>query len=157
MAYQKLQGRRAINVFPTNDVVIPAPGDKVVEGTTDANTANKLVDSTAVFTSKSIIPGATVYNTSANTVATVIAVDSNTTLSLSANIFTAQPEGYVVYNTNNSEGPVLYVGTGGTLAIKTVGGDVVQLTNVANGSFIPIMVQCVQSTGTGASDIIALW
>ncbi len=157
MAYQKLQGKRAINVYPTDDVIIPAPGDKAVQGTTDANTANKLVDSTALFQTKSIIPGATVYNTSTNTVATVTNVDSATTLSLSADIFTAQPEGYIVYNTNNSEGPVLFVGTGGTLTIKTVGGDVVQLTNVANGSFIPIMVQCVQNTGTGASGIIALW
>ena len=157
MAYQKLQGKRAINVYPTDDVIIPSPGDLAVEGTTDANTANKLVDSTALFTTKSIVPGATVYNTSTNAVATVIGVDSNTTLSLSANIFAAQPEGYAVYNTNNSEGPVLYVGTGGTLAIKTVGGDLVQLTNVANSSFIPIMVKSVQTTGTTASDIIALW
>ena len=157
MAYQKLQGKRAINVIPADNVIIPSPGDKAVSGTTTANTANKLVDANAVFTSKSIIPGATVYNTDTNTVATVTGVDSQTTLSLSANIFAAQPEDYIVYNTNNSEGPVLFVGTGGSLTIKTVGGDVVQLTNVANGSFIPIMVECVQSTGTGASGIIALW
>jgi hypothetical protein len=157
MAYQKLQGRRAIPVTPTDDVIIPSPGDKAVEGTTDANSANQLVDSTALFLTKSIVPGATVYNTSTNAVATVTNVNSNTSLELSANIFAAQPEGYAVYNTNNSEGPVLFVGTGGTLAITTVGGDTVQLTNVANASFIPIMVKCVQSTGTTASGIIALW
>tara|TARA_R100000654_G_scaffold6242_1_gene16537 strand:+ start:4314 stop:4787 length:474 start_codon:yes stop_codon:yes gene_type:complete len=157
MAYQKLQGKRAINVYPTDNVIIPAPGDEAVSGNTDANTANKLVDSTALFQTKSIIPGATVYNTDTGAAATVTGVDSPTTLSLSADIFTAQPEAYVVYNTNNSEGPVLFVGTGGTLTIKTVGGDVVQLTNVANGSFIPIMVQCVQNSGTTSSGIIALW
>jgi hypothetical protein len=155
MAYQKLQGLRAINVYPNDDVRIPSPSDLVASGDNDAVAANLLEDSTANFLGK-VKPGATVYNTTTNATATVTRVD-DTVLTLSEDIFTATPEGYAVYNTDNSEGPVLFVGTGGTLAIKTVGGDLVQLVNVANASFIPIMVGTVQDTGTSASDIIALW
>ena len=155
MAYQKLQGRRAINVYPNDDVRIPSPSDLVASGDNDAVAANLLEDSTANFIGK-VIPGATVYNTTTNLTATVLKVQE-TVLTLSEDIFLADPNGYAVYNTNNSEGPVLFVGTGGTLAIKTVGGDLVQLTNLANASFIPIMISSVQDTGTTCSDIIALW
>jgi len=155
MAYQKLQGRRAINVFPNDDVIVPSPSDLVASGDNDAVAANLLEDSTANFIGK-VIPGATVYNTTTNLTATVLKVQE-TVLTLSEDIFLADPNGYAVYNTNNSEGPVLFVGTGGTLAIKTVGGDLVQLTNLANASFIPIMISSVQDTGTTCSDIIALW
>lgn len=155
MAYQKLQGRRAINVFPNDDVIVPSPSDLVASGDNDAVAANLLEDSTANFIGK-VIPGATVYNTTTNLTATVLKVQE-TVLTLSEDIFLANPNGYAVYNTNNSEGPVLFVGTGGTLAIKTVGGDLVQLTNLANASFIPIMISSVQDTGTTCSDIIALW
>lgn len=155
MAYQKLQGRRAINVIPNDDVIVPSPSDLVASGTNDGVDPSKLEDSTANFVGK-VIPGATIYNTSTNLTATVLAV-SATVLTLSEDIFLATPNGYAVYNTNNSEGPVLFVGTGGTLAIKTVGGDLVQLTNLANASFIPIMISSVQDTGTSCSDIIALW
>ena len=155
MAYQKLQGRRAINVVPNDDVIVPSPSDLVASGDNDAVAANLLEDSTADFRGK-VVPGATVYNTTTNLTATVLKVQE-TVLTLSEDIFLANPNGYAVYNTNNSEGPVLFVGTGGTLAIKTVGGDLVQLTNLANASFIPIMISSVQDTGTTCSDIIALW
>jgi len=56
-----------------------------------------------------------------------------------------------------NNGCVLYVGTGGILRILTVGGDDVTLTNVPNGSFIPIQVLRVFLSTTTATDIIALW
>jgi len=56
-----------------------------------------------------------------------------------------------------NNGCVLYVGTGGILRILTVGGDDVTLTNVPNGSFIPIQVLRVFLSTTSANDIIALW
>ncbi len=155
MAYQKLQTQRAIAVFPTDDVTVPSPSDLVSSGTNDSVLANHLVDSTASFTGK-VKPGATIYNTTDSTVATVEAV-SDTSLRLSADIFAVTAKAYSVYNTDNSEGPVLYIGTGGALSIKTVGGDLVTLINVADGSFIPIMIGTVQATGTTASGIIALW
>jgi len=54
-------------------------------------------------------------------------------------------------------GCVLYVGTGGSLAVMTVGGDSVVLLNVQSGSFLPIQVARVLVTGTSATDILALW
>jgi len=155
MAYQKLQTGRAITVYPTDGVTVPSPADLSSSGTNDSVLANHLVDSTASFVGK-VAPGATVYNTTDGTVATVEAI-SETSLRFSADIFTATPKSYSVYNIDNSQGPVLYVGTGGTLAITTVDGDAVTLTNVANGSFIPIFIGTVEATGTSASDIIALW
>jgi len=52
---------------------------------------------------------------------------------------------------------VLYVGTGGNLAVITAGGDSVIFTNVQSGSFIPVQVSRVLVTGTSATGIIALW
>jgi hypothetical protein len=56
-----------------------------------------------------------------------------------------------------NNGCVLYVGTGGILRILTVGGDDVTLTNVPNGTFIPIQVLRVFLSTTTATNIIALW
>ena len=54
-------------------------------GTTDGVTTDKLVDSTQDFTS-SVSVGDTVNNTTDGTTATITAIDSNTTLSLSSDI-----------------------------------------------------------------------
>lgn len=48
----------------------------------------------------------------------------------------------------------LYVGTGGTLTVVTEGGDTVQFTNVANGSYLWIRTSLVKSTGSTASGIL---
>lgn len=56
-----------------------------------------------------------------------------------------------------SNGCVLYVGTGGDLAVVTVGGDSVVFTNIQDGSFLPIQVLKVLATGTTATNVIALW
>ena len=53
MAYQKLQGRRAIDVVPNDDVIIPGPGSESVSGTTDGSVANKLVDSLLTLQARS--------------------------------------------------------------------------------------------------------
>ncbi|MBI5588324.1 MAG: hypothetical protein HY889_08175 [Deltaproteobacteria bacterium] len=66
-----------------------ATGLLLASGTTSATTANKLVDSIAAFTAALV--NKTVYNATTDTWAKVTAVDSPTTLSLSADIFlTAQ-------------------------------------------------------------------
>ncbi len=154
MSYQKLQSRRAINVYPQDGVSVPSPSDKIVSGSNTSVVSNELVDSSADFTSKNVKAGFTVYNTTTAKSAKVTAV-SETSLTLSSDIFLASPDNYVVYGIN-SVGPVLYVGTGGSLEIITVGGDSITLTNVGNASFIPIMVSEVLSATT-CSDIIALW
>lgn len=57
--------------------------------------------------------------------------------------------------TNN--GCVLYVGGAGNLKVLTVGGDEVTLTAVPVGTFVPVQVLRVFSTGTTATNIVALW
>ncbi len=56
-----------------------------------------------------------------------------------------------------TRGCVLFVGTGGTLVVRTAGGDDVTLLNIADGTFIPLQVVRVFATGTTAADILALW
>lgn len=52
---------------------------------------------------------------------------------------------------------VLYVGTGGDLSVRTAGGDDVIFYNVVSGTFLPVNVVRVFSTGTEADNIVALW
>ena len=54
-------------------------------------------------------------------------------------------------------GCVLYVGVAGNLRVTTVAGDDVTFENIQNGSFFPVQVKQVFSTGTTADNIIALW
>ena len=49
----------------------------------------------------------------------------------------------------------LYVGTAGNVAVTTVDGDTVTFT--AASGFLPVCVSHVLSTGTTATDILALW
>jgi len=158
MAYQKLQGRRAINVYvTTDDVPIPSPSSKLKEGQNDGVALGFLQDSTTDFLALKVKAGDVVYNTTTGTSAKVLKVLTNE-LFLNANIFLVLGENYVVYSMQLSEdGPVLFVGTGGDLNIVTSGGDTVLLTNLTNASYVPIMVRSVQLTATTCSDIIALW
>ena len=57
--------------------------------------------------------------------------------------------------TNN--GCVLYIGGYGDLKVDTVGGDTVTFVGVLGGTFFPVQVLKVFSTGTSAGDIVALW
>lgn len=66
----------------------------MASGTTDGTTANKLVDSTKTFLS-TVMVGDIVRNTTDTTTATVTAVDSDTTLSLDADIMISG-ENYVI-------------------------------------------------------------
>jgi len=157
MAYQKLQGKRAIDVYPADDVKIPSPSNIVLSGANTSVVVAYLVDAGADFFAANIRSGDIVYNTTTGAAAKVLQVVTATALLLSVDIFVATPNNYAVYVQGDSDGPVLYVGTGGTLSIITAGGDNVTLTGVNNGSFIPIMVFSVQATGTSCSDIIALW
>jgi len=151
MAYQKLQVGRALTVIASNSINIPNVAGPTVSGTTDGVTANKLVDSTASFTSNLL--GYIVY--SGTQVATVTAVDDATTLSLSADIMISG-ENYTLYADDNN-GCVLYAGSGGNIRVLTVGGDDVTFVGLAPGAFVPVQVKRVFASGTGPSDIVALW
>lgn len=52
----------------------------------------------------------------------------------------------------------VYVGTGGDLAVRMEGGqNSITFTAVPSGTFMPIRVDQVLSTGTTAAAIVALW
>ncbi|HMC90969.1 MAG TPA: hypothetical protein VKI45_00780 [Allosphingosinicella sp.] len=52
----------------------------------------------------------------------------------------------------------LFVGTGGSVTMRGVGGGADQLwKNVADGTLLPFRAEYVRATGTTASDILALY
>ena len=51
----------------------------------------------------------------------------------------------------------LFVGTGGNVKVDMAGTGTGTFNNVADGTFLPILVDRVYSTGTTASNIIALY
>ena len=85
MAYQKLNTARAWEVIKNDSVDIPNISSGSLSGSASATTANKLVDATLnQFLVSSVQIGDIVVNTTDSTKATVTAVDSVSTLSLSA-------------------------------------------------------------------------
>mgnify|MGYP003629329982 CR=1 FL=1 len=130
MAYQKLQAYRAIPVIPSDVVNIPNPAAGQITGTTTATTTNKLVNSAAKFLT-SVPPGE------------LIRVGFG--------------ESYIIYGEATSEGCVLYCGTAGNINVVTAGGDQITFSGVNTGAFVPVQVLRVNSTGTSASNIVALW
>jgi len=56
----------------------------------------------------------------------------------------------------DNNGCVLYVGGAGNLKVRTVGGDEVTFVGVNTGTFLPVQVVRVFSTGTSATNILAL-
>jgi hypothetical protein len=54
-------------------------------------------------------------------------------------------------------GCVLYIGGAGNIRVTTAGGDDVTFNGVLAGTFFPVQVVKVWSTGTTATNIIALW
>jgi len=52
----------------------------------------------------------------------------------------------------------LYVGTGGSITMRGVGGSADQLwKNLPDGTILPFRAQYVRATGTTAADILALY
>jgi len=57
---------------------------------------------------------------------------------------------------NNSKWPcVLYIGTSGSVKVRTAGGN--EITFVGVSGFFPVQVVRVFATGTTAQNIVALW
>jgi len=156
MAYQKLQGIRAITVFPADDVPVPNPASLKISSSNTGVVALELVDASANFVDLNVLAGDVVYNTTTSTATVVVRVVSNTNIILQDDIFLASPNAYKIYSPA-LDGPVLYVGGSGDLNVVTAGGDEVLFVNVQNGAFFPVMVKEVKSSGTNALDIVALF
>jgi len=77
-------------------VVNLTQGKKRATGTNTSTTTNKLIDSGATFQTAAVVVGDVVLNVTDKTSATVTAIDSQTQLALSSNIFTATSKAYAV-------------------------------------------------------------
>tara|TARA_R100001224_G_scaffold50508_3_gene29233 strand:+ start:1815 stop:2336 length:522 start_codon:yes stop_codon:yes gene_type:complete len=173
MAYPKITVNtgKALEVIASDTIPIPSPNAVQITGDATSAVTNKLVDSGAPF--GNVVVGDIVYNTTDDTVATVTAVDSASTLSLSADIF-AVGEVYIVFQggprfeqrIESSTGCLLYVGTNNVstlnvdIKVKTIAGSVVQFKGFPVGEYLP--VQVVQLFANGTTDVsdnncVAIW
>lgn len=51
----------------------------------------------------------------------------------------------------------LYIGGSGNVSVVTSGGDTVTFIGLTAGTILPVRVSRVRSTGTTATNIVALW
>lgn len=109
----------------------------VNSGTTTSTTANKLVQTGQNFTT-TITVGDVVRNTTDSTWATVTAIDSATTLSLSADIM-ASGETYVIYSPTNATNQIMNA------------NNVVLCTQATTST-----VTVLYSTASSASDVLTI-
>ena len=169
MAYQKLQAGKAFTVNPSDNTNLPDPGLKGPTGaTTGSGGAGKqLIDSnrtgdnvsnfsTLKFTLAGVQPGMVAINTTDGTQSEVVTVVNDTTIELKEAIFASSPKNYAIYG-SEQEGAVFYVGGTGNVKITTAAGDDVTLTSLPTGAFVPVQTIKIFSTGTTATNIVALW
>jgi len=145
------------SVVPHDTIELPSTASLVQSGTTTSTTADKLVDTGGDFVNKGVAIGDTVYNPTDTTAALVTAIDSATTLSVDADIF-ASGEEYEIFN-KVTAGSLLYVGaTGatGSLTVTSIGGQTKTFVGLIGGTFLPVQVKQVWSTGTTTTDLIAI-
>lgn len=161
MSVFKTTFSRALRAHPSDnaDIAYPAVNES---GTNTTATSLKLIDSTATFITKNVKTGDVVHNDTAGTAATVVSVDSETELTLNANIFTTTAQAYVVYamsaqTSMGNPGCFLYVGGTGNVSVVTIGGDIITFNGVPAGTTLPIQVLRLRSTSTTATLINALW
>ena len=155
MAYLKLQVSKGIAVSPSDSTPLPNPEFIMTTGTTTGTTTDKLVDSAASFTT-SVEVGNIVVNTTDNTMTNITAIDSDTTLSVDDDIFTSG-ETYTIYKQAETGGAILYVGGAGDIKLTTSSGSILTFSGLNAGTFVPVQTIKVFSTGTTATNIIALW
>jgi len=167
MATIKKQAGRALEVIPSQLCDVPFPCMVAFGYFSSIGSYNDyltMVDPFANFISAGVKAGDIVYFTGSVNVPTVVAlvVDQHTLAVVAESGTLSESSDYVVYggpnNGGSSDGCVLYVGTGGSLSIVTVGGDSVTLDYVPNGVYLPIQVSAVRPLEFGsASNIVAFW
>ena len=157
MAYQKLQVGTGIAVIPSDTIDIPAVSGPVVDSTMTQvpPTTSIIVDSTQDFTAIQGLVGSTVLVGSS--IARVSAVNGATQITLDAAISGTSAVGYKIYVKASNPGCVLYSGSGGDIRVLTSSGADLTFVGTAAGAFLPVQVKRVFSTGTAATDILALW
>lgn len=152
---------RALKIYKSDNALIPTP-NQITSGTSTGTTANKLTASAATFITKGVSIGDVVFNTTDGTAATVTAVDSETVLSLSANIIAVASKAFIILANNDAiastnKGCYLYVGSAGNVSVTTIGGDTVTFDAVPAGTILPVQIKQLNSTGTVPTSFLALW
>lgn len=179
MAYPKITVNTglSLSVIASDTLPIPAPDLPQITGTADTNTTDKLVDTSANFSTVNV--GDIVYNTTDNTSGAVTAVDSTTALSFATDLFPDGNENYIIFTAgpigfneriSSSEGCLLYVGSNATISavadeyvdvkVKTTAGSIVTFTKFPIGNYLPVQVVQLYATGTDAAadnNCIAIW
>jgi hypothetical protein len=161
MSVFKTTFTRSLRAHPSDNADIAYP-NVAESGTNTTATVIPPIDSAATFITQNIKTGDVVHNDTAGTAATVVSVDSQTQLTLNANIFTATAQAYVVYSMSpqtsmGNPGCFLYVGGTGNVSVVTIGNDIITFNGVPAGTTLPIQVLRLRSTSTTATLINALW
>jgi hypothetical protein len=164
------QPTQAITVIKSDTINIPEPGSYLTGGNTGSGTTLTTAGAKFLGTfnagntgySNRVAAGDVIYQ--GTTIVTVVSVDSDTQLTVSAAL-TGGGATYEIYRGNGgaqtqlpagNEGFSLFVGTAGNLAVIPASStDTVVLKNVPDSSFIPLQVARVLSATT-AADIVAL-
>ena len=161
MSVFKTTFSRALRVIPSDNAVIPSPY-LIHTGANTSVVTNKLITVTGDFIFDNVATGDVVYNTSASTAATVVSVDSQTQITLNANIFPTGGQSFSIYQQSpktglGNPGCFLYVGGAGNVAVTTLGGDELIFNAVPVGTVLAVQVSKLKSTGTTATLVNALW
>jgi hypothetical protein len=161
MSVFKTTFSRALRAHPSDNADIAYP-TQIAGGSNTTASAFKLINSAAKYVTKNVKTGDVVHNDTAGTAATVVSVDSETQLTLNADIFTSTAQVYAVYamspqSTIGNPGCFLYVGGTGNVSVVTIGGDIITFNGVPAGTTLPIQVLRLRATGTTATLINALW
>ena len=163
MSVFKTTFSRALDVFPSDNANIPFP-TVITSGTNTSASTDALIDSSADFINDNIKEGDIVYNVTAGTSATVVNVKDAEQLDLNADIFTTDPEEYIVYQASpqtglSNQGCYLYIGESdaGKVTVTTIGGDIITFYGVLQGEVLPVQVIKLWVNNTAAAKILALW
>jgi len=157
MPYQKLQTSNAAIAYTSDTENTINTRAAIESGSCGVGTTGTtIVDASATFVTNGVKLGDLVVNTTDGVASRVVKVVNETTLQVITTGLFASGEGYEVWQ-SNTEAAVLYVGVGGNVTVRTAGGDDVTFTDVPSGSFMPVQVIRVFTTGTTASAILALW
>lgn len=153
---------RALRAHPSDNADIAFPGAVNSTSTNTTATALKLIDSAATFITNPVYPGDVVHNDTGSTAATVVSVDSETQLTLNANIFASTAQTYTIYSMSSqaglgNTGCFLYVGGTGNVSVITLGGEQITFNGIPAGTTLPIQVVKLRATGTTATLVNALW
>lgn len=161
MSVFKTQFSRALSVIKSDNSAIPSPF-LIHTGANTSVVTNKLITITGDFIFDNVKAGDVVYNISGSLTATVVSVDSETQITLNANIFTTGGQSFKIYQQSSqtglgNTGCFLFVGGAGNVAVTTIGGDDVTFNAVPVGTILPVQVIALKSTGTTATLVNALW